>query len=159
MCPFHGVISIFFCLFFWVNSELFFILISFISMLLMIFRGWNQAGFNFLQYCLYLHSLLVILVFWICAIVHWLICSSRKFSLIKLQFLLNVLQMLTQTAASLAYESTRSYIENHLEYLLECWIENNFSVDDFQFQLLDFNSQAAFYQLVFLFAYCFFAFV
>lgn len=62
--------------------------------------------------------------------------------------------MLTQTAASLAYESTRTYIENHLEYLLKCWIGNDFSVDDFQFQLLDFNSQAAFYQLVFLFAYC-----
>lgn len=126
---------------------------AFITMLLLILLRCTQAGFNFLQYYLYLHILLVVLVFGTCEIVHRLICPSSKFLVIKLQFILNVLQMLTQTAAGLAYESTRSYIEHHLPYLLKCWIENNFSVDDFQFQLLDFNSQAAFYQLVFLFAY------
>ncbi|XP_074626555.1 serine-protein kinase ATM-like isoform X2 [Acropora palmata] len=80
------------------------------------------------------------------------ICEKRAIALlfqaVNEQFLDKdlVKKVLGQLGSDLGYASRASYVESHLEFIIDDWLNRGFTITDFPFQMLDFNSIPEFFQ-------------
>lgn len=67
-----------------------------------------------------------------------------------LHLLFYVDQVLTQLALQLGYSSRAAYLESHLKFIIDKWLNNGFKITDFPCQMMDYATIADFFQYVLL---------
>lgn len=67
-----------------------------------------------------------------------------------LHLLFYVDQVLTQLALELGYSTRAAYLESHLKFIIDKWLNNGFKITDFPCQMMDYATIADFFQYVLL---------
>ncbi|XP_066028150.1 serine-protein kinase ATM isoform X2 [Pocillopora verrucosa] len=80
------------------------------------------------------------------------ICEKRAvallFQAVKEQYLDEdlVKKVLTQLALELGYSTRAAYLESHLKFIIDKWLNNGFKITDFPCQMMDYATIADFFQ-------------